>query len=183
MSDPRDYTYDTPGDDGVLEPDDTLSTDDLEDDPLDTGIEPPDHYGASNWFGVTEAEGRRGETLDQLLAEEEQDPNADAALDFGPGDGRDGGVDEDVDFQQELGGEDAAVRQEIGDEDGEFGDGGPVVDDRWRGGPGPRSGRLVKDGQLAADDVGPDADAAGAEEAAVHVTEEEKIRYHPSHEE
>lgn len=171
MSDPRDYTNDTPGDDGVLEPDDTLSTDDLEDDPLDTGIEPPDHYGASNWFGVTEAEARRGETLDQLLEEEEQDPDADAALDFGPGDEEDGGVDEDVDFQQE-----------IGDEDGEFGDGGPVVDDRWSDGPGPRSGRLVKDGRLAADDVGPDADAAGAEEAAVHVTDEEEIRYHPSHE-
>jgi hypothetical protein len=172
VSDPRDYTYDTPDDDGVLEPDDTLSTDDLEDDPLDTGIEPPDHYGASNWYGVTEAEARRGESLDQLLAEEEQDPNDEAALDFGPGDQEHGGVDENVDFQQEL-----------GDEDGEFGDGGPVVDDRWADGPGPRSGRLVTEGRLAADDVGPDADAAGAEEAAVHVTDEEEIRYHPSHEE
>lgn len=168
MSDPRDYTYDDPEDDGVLEPDDTLETDDLSDDPLNTGIEPPDRYGASNWYGVTEAEGRNGESLEELLDEEEADPNSGVVLDAGPADEEYGGVDEDGDF-----------RQEVGDEDGEFGDGGPIVDDRWPDGPAPRSGRLVRDGRLGADDVGPDADAAGAEEAAVHLEEEDEIRYRP----
>jgi len=163
MSDPRDYTYDDPEDDGVLEPDDTLETDDLADDPLDTGIEPADRYGASNWYGVTEAEARSGESLEQLLDEEEADPNSGVVLDEGPDHEKYGGAGEGVDFENE-----------IEDEDGEFGDGGPVVDDRWRGGPGPRSGRLVKDGRLGADDVGPDADAAGAEEAAVHLEEEDE---------
>lgn len=174
MSDSRDYTYDDPEDDGVLEPDDTLSTDDLTDDPLNTGIEPADRYAASNWFGVTEAEARRGESLEQLLDEEEADPNSDVVLDYGPGEDEYGGevyggVDEGVDFQEEL-----------EDEDGEFGDGGPVVDDRWQDGPGPRSGRLVKDGRTGADDVGPDADAAGAEEAAVHITDENEARFGPT---
>ena len=130
------YTYDDPEDDGVLEPADDLSTDDYEDDPLDTGIEPPDHYGASNWFGVTEAEARQGESLDQHLAEEE--PEADGRED-----------ESDV-----------------------------LVDDRWADGPGPRSGRLVSDGRLMAADVGTDAYAAGAEEAAVHLMDDGEIRYH-----
>lgn len=129
-------------DDGVLEPDEDLTTDDYDDDPLDTGIEPPDRYGASSWFGVTEAEARQGESLDQLLAEEEPDE----PLDDGDGDADDS-----------------------------------VIDDRWSDGPGPRSGRLVADGSLMASDVGPDAGAAGAEEAAVHVMEENEIRYHPIH--
>ncbi|MBR7827769.1 hypothetical protein KDK95_15730 [Actinospica sp. MGRD01-02] len=132
------YTYDDPEDDGVLEPADDLSTDDYEDDPLDTGIEPPDHYGASNWYGVTEAEARAGESLDQLLAEEEPEIDADAP---------------------------------------------DVVDDRWADGPGPRSGRLVSDGRLMAEDVGTDAYAAGAEEAAVHLMDNGEIRYHSMHEE
>ena len=148
-------TYDEPEDDGVLEPDDDLTTDDYEDDPLDTGITPPDHYGASNWYGVTEAEARQGETLDQHLAEEEPDPNATFVAD-----------DED-------GSDDASDDPDDPEERGE------VVDDRWAEGPGPRSGRLVADGRLAAADVGPDGGAAGAEEAAVHLVPEDEIRYHP----
>ena len=131
------YTYDDPEDDGVLEPADDLSTDDYEDDPLNTGIEPPDHYGASNWFGVTEAEARQGESLDQHLAEEEPETDAE---------------DEESDEA--------------------------VVDDRWADGPGPRSGRLVSDGRLAATDVGTDGYAAGAEEAAVHLVDDGELRYH-----
>ncbi|HTJ71018.1 MAG TPA: DUF5709 domain-containing protein [Actinospica sp.] len=138
------YAYDDPEDDGVLEPADDLTTDDYEDDPLDTGIEPPDHYGASNWFGVTAEEARRGESLDQHLAEEEPEIEVSAE-------------DED-------------------DDDDE-------VDDRWADGPGPRSGRLVADGRLMAEDVGPDGYAAGAEEAAVHLVQNEEIRLHPAHRE
>ena len=159
------YTYDDTEDDGVLEPADDLSTDDLDDDPLDTGITPADHYGASNWYGVTEAEARQGETLDQLLAEEEPDPNASVILD--------GSAEDDESEDDEL--DDPDEDEAAPDEGGYVGE----VDDRWADGPGPRSGRLVAEGSLQASDVGPDAGAAGAEEAAVHVVEDDEIRYHP----
>ena len=160
------YTYDDTEDDGVLEPADDLSTDDLEDDPLDTGITPADHYGASNWYGVTAAEARQGESLDQLLAEEEPDPNASVVLD-----GSDEELAESDEDEPDDPDEDEAAPDE-GELDGE-------VDDRWADGPGPRSGRLVGDGRLLAADVGPDGGAAGAEEAAVHVIEDDEIRYRP----
>jgi hypothetical protein len=154
------YAVDDDEDDGVLEPADDLTTDELDDDPLDTGIVPADRYRASTWFGVTEAEGREGETLDQLLAEQEPDPNA-SFPDDGPPD------------------RDADPGEELDDEVGEFGDGGPEIDDRWPDGPGPRSGRLVGEGRLMASDVGVDAGAAGAEEAAVHLEENSRIRFRP----
>lgn len=48
------------------------------------------------------------------------------------------------------------------------------LDDAWDQGPTPRAGRLVADGTTtAARDVGPDGGAAGAEEAAVHLVEDE----------
>jgi hypothetical protein len=43
------------------------------DDPLDTGISPPDRWSAGEGFGTTAAEEEAGESLDQLLAEEEPD--------------------------------------------------------------------------------------------------------------
>lgn len=64
---------DLPEDEGVLEPADTLETDDLDADPLDTGISPPERNPASERFGVTEAEAREGESLDQRLAQEQPD--------------------------------------------------------------------------------------------------------------
>ena len=62
---------DGPEDDGVLQPADTLETDDLAADPLDTGISPPERPPASDRFGVTGAEARAGETLDDRLAQEQ----------------------------------------------------------------------------------------------------------------
>jgi hypothetical protein len=64
-------------DDGVLDPSDTLEGD-PGDDPLDPGIEPPDRWSAGERFGTTLSEERQGESLDQLLAEEEpeSDPYA-----------------------------------------------------------------------------------------------------------
>ena len=160
------YAYDDTEDDGVLEPADDLSTDDLDDDPLDTGITAPDHYGASSWYGVTEAEARQGETLDQLLAEEEPDPNASVVLDGSADELEESDEDEDDDPDED----------EAAPADGEY---GGEVDDRWADGPGPRSGRLVAEGSMQASDVGPDAGAAGAEEAAVHVIEDDELRYRP----
>ncbi|RPE27626.1 DUF5709 domain-containing protein [Kitasatospora cineracea] len=109
-------------DDGVLEPADSLLTDRLDDDPLDTGVIPPDGYRGATAYGTTPEEAERGESLDQLLSEEEPDDS--------PG----------------------------------------AVDDRWADGPSPRAGRLVEDGiDTEGTDVGPDAGAASAEEAAVHL--------------
>ena len=57
-------------DDGVLEPGDTLD-DDLRSDVLDIGIDAGEGYHGTTQYGVTADEARDGETLDQLLAEEE----------------------------------------------------------------------------------------------------------------
>jgi hypothetical protein len=59
-------------DDGVLEPSDSLD-DDLQADVLDTGIDAGEGYRGATRFGVTAEEEGRGESLDQLLAEEEPD--------------------------------------------------------------------------------------------------------------
>ncbi|GAA4696976.1 DUF5709 domain-containing protein [Phytohabitans rumicis] len=59
-------------DDGVLDTSDTLD-DDRVADPLDTGIAPADRWSGANRFGTTPAEERAGESLDQLLAQEEPD--------------------------------------------------------------------------------------------------------------
>ncbi len=62
-----------PDDEGVLDAQDTLESDDLSADPLDTGISPRERRPASEGFGVTRAEAQQGESLDQRLAEEEPD--------------------------------------------------------------------------------------------------------------
>jgi hypothetical protein len=64
---------DVPEDDGIVQPGDSLETDDMEADPLDTGISPPERNPYSERFGVTVAEAREGENLDQRLAQEEPD--------------------------------------------------------------------------------------------------------------
>jgi hypothetical protein len=68
-------------DDGVLDPSDTLDGD-PGDDPLDAGYLPSDRWSAGERFGTTLAEEREGESLDQLLAEEEPeaDPYAEGDL-------------------------------------------------------------------------------------------------------
>src|SRR4051812_15726880 len=69
-----------PGDDdGVLEPSDSLSSDNLTSDVLEAGIDAGTRYAEATSFGMTWAEERRGETLDQLLSEEEPDLTVDSA--------------------------------------------------------------------------------------------------------
>jgi hypothetical protein len=70
-------------DDGTLDASDTLDGD-PGDDPLDQGIVPPDRWSAGEGFGTTAAEERAGESLDQLLAEEEPDPDPYAEADLPP---------------------------------------------------------------------------------------------------
>ncbi len=123
----------------------------LGDDPLDRGVAAPDRWSAGIRFGTTVGEQEKRESLDQLLAEEEPDTAWDD--------------DEDV---EDAVGEDAA---------GEDID-GLLLDD----GPDPRAGRLVAEDEgahpdeeedLVARDVGMSGGAATAEEAAVHVVDED----------
>jgi len=136
------------------------STDTLDgapgDDPLDRGVVPPERWSAGIRHGVTAGEQEEGESLDQLLAEEEPDETLDD----------DDEDDEDIeDFDED---------DDAGDEDVD----GLLLDD----GPDPRAGRLVAEDEgahpdeeedLVASDVGIDGGAATAEEAAVHVVEED----------
>ena len=139
----------------VLDSGDTLSGA-PGDDPLDRGVVPPERWSAGVRFGTTEAEQAGGEALDQLLAEEEPDP----ALDFTD--------DEPEDI------EDVELDEDAGDEDVD----GLLLDD----GPDARAGRLVAEDEgahpdeeedLVASDVGIDGGGATAEEAAMHVVEED----------
>ena len=139
----------------VLDSGDTLSGA-PGDDPLDRGVVPPERWSAGVRFGTTGAEQTEGESLDQLLAEEEPDP----ALDFTD--------DEPEDI------EDVELDEDAGDEDVD----GLLLDD----GPDPRAGRLVAEDEgahpdeeedLVASDVGIDGGGATAEEAAMHVVEED----------
>jgi hypothetical protein len=135
-------------DDGVLDSSDTLEdSEDPYQDPLDPGILPADKWSAGERFGDTLAEERQGESLDQLLAEEEPEPDPYA--------------DPDPAAESDLPRE------------------GPQSYDEAQ----PRSGRLVAedegshprvDPDLVAQDVGIDGGAAGAEEAAVHLTDEDE---------
>jgi Family of unknown function (DUF5709) len=61
-------------DDGVLDASDTLDGA-PGDDPLDAGYLPSDRWSAGERFGTTLAEEREGESLDDLLAEEEPEPD------------------------------------------------------------------------------------------------------------
>ena len=130
------------------------------DDPLDRGVVPPERWSAGIRYGVTAEEQEEGESLDQLLAEEEPDD----ALELT----EDELEDDDEDLEDDEDDEDA------GDEDVD----GLLLDD----GPDPRAGRLVAEDEgahpddeedLVASDVGIDGGAATAEEAAVHVVEED----------
>jgi Family of unknown function (DUF5709) len=124
------------------------------DDPLDRGVIPPERWSAGMRFGTTTEEEEEGESLDQMLAEEEPE--------FDP-------YDDDEDLT------DVAGDDEAGDEDVD----GLLLDD----GPDPRAGRLIEDddtdpysaadGDLTAGDVGIDGGAATAEEAAEHVVDDD----------
>ncbi|WP_328429327.1 DUF5709 domain-containing protein [Streptomyces sp. NBC_00443] len=131
-------------DTGLLDAEDTLENDGV-DDPLDRGWSPPDRPWAVEHSGVTAAERHQGETLDQRLAEEQPDLVAPDGDGLGDAEGTDG----------EL------VDNEVGAD---------------------RSGRLVapdegahedEESGLVATDVGIDGAAASAEEAAMHIVDED----------
>ncbi|WP_328745182.1 DUF5709 domain-containing protein [Streptomyces sp. NBC_00285] len=131
---------------GLLDAEDTLENDGVGD-PLDRGWSPPERPWAVEHTGVTAAERQHGETLDQRLAEELPDLVASDDDGLGDSDGTDG----------EL------LDNEVGTM---------------------RSGRLVapdegahedEESALIATDVGIDGAAASAEEAAMHIVDEESL--------
>ncbi|MFI6654505.1 DUF5709 domain-containing protein [Streptomyces sp. NPDC050523] len=133
-------------DSGILDAEDTLINDGV-DDPLDRGWSPPDRPWAVEHAGVTAAEARRGETLEERLSEEMPE------LVQSDGDG-------------------------LGDCDGSDGE---LLDNEVGAS---RSGRLVApdegaheddESALIATDVGIDGAAASAEEAAMHVVDEDSL--------
>jgi hypothetical protein len=139
-------------DDGVLDAADTLEGN-LGDDPLDQGIVAPDRWSAGQRYGTTPNEERAGESLDQLLAEEEPDLDPYAGDELLPSEG-------------------------VGEEEADVDVDGLLLDD----GADPRAGRLVaedegahadEEADLVARDVGIDAGAASAEEAAMHVVDDD----------
>jgi Family of unknown function (DUF5709) len=145
------------------------STDTLDgapgDDPLDRGVVPPERWSAGIRFGTTEEEQAEGESLDQLLAEEEPDDTLDLT---------EAELSDDEEEEEEEEEEDADADEDAGDEDVD----GLLLDD----GPDPRAGRLVAEDEgahpdeeedLVATDVGIDGGGATAEEAAMHVVEED----------
>ncbi|MFE2481915.1 DUF5709 domain-containing protein [Streptomyces mirabilis] len=129
---------------GLLDSEDTLLSDGVGD-PLDRGWSPPERPWAVEHSGVTAAERRQGESLDQRLAEEMPDiaePDGDGIGDCQSTDGE-------------------AWDNEVG---------------------ASRSGRLVAPNEgaheddesgLIATDVGIDGAAASAEEAAMHIVDED----------
>ncbi len=66
-------------DDGVLEPADSLDSDRLDEDVLDTGVDAATRWTGATRFGTTLAEEQQGEGLDRLLAQEQPDPAPDDA--------------------------------------------------------------------------------------------------------
>ncbi|MFE7644895.1 DUF5709 domain-containing protein [Streptomyces phaeoluteigriseus] len=131
---------------GLLDAEDTLENDGVGD-PLDRGWSPPERPWAVEHSGVTAAERRQGETLDQRLAEELPDLVAPDGDGLGDSDDTDG----------EL------LDNEVGTA---------------------RSGRLVapdegahedQESALVATDVGIDGAASSAEEAAMHIVDEDAL--------
>lgn len=139
---------DTVDDTSLEQLDEAESLDDPDlDDPLDEGISPNEQPWGTDAWGTTQAEEEAGEPLAGRLRRERPDDR----------DGGVGGVDGDGDG---LG--------DASDTDGELWD-----DEVGEA----RSGRLVlrEDGEdFFADDVGVDGAGASAEEAAIHLVDDER---------
>jgi len=136
----------------VLDASDTLDGD-PGDDPLDRGIATPQRWSGAIRHTSTAGEQQAGESLDELLAEEEPD------------------VADEVD-DEPIG--DPTSDGDAGDEDVD----GLLLDD----GPDARAGRLVaedegahpdEEADLVARDTGIDGGGATAEEAAMHVVDDD----------
>jgi hypothetical protein len=148
-------------DENQLQSEDTLVDRGVED-VLDEGYSPPDRPVAVDKFGTTAAEAEQGETLDMRLAEEVPDPNLQVDDPLAPEpDPLDQRLDEESDVDRDSFDRDLMDDAEVGDE---------------------RAGRLVAPDEgahedtekdLVAEDAGISGAGAAAEEAAMHVIEED----------
>jgi hypothetical protein len=141
MSQPDEQQWDAIEDEGVLDNSDTLDGNSAGD-PLDVGYQAADRWSGADRFGTTAAEQRQGESLDQLLSEEE--PDIDPYADPDPD------ADED-DIARRGWEEDPRAGRLLAEDEGL----------------GPDEER-----DAVADDAGIDYGAASAEEAAIHVTDD-----------
>ena len=141
-------------DEGILDVEDTLY--DRGVDPYDEGWSPPERPLAVEHQGTTAAERLAGETLDERLAEERPDPVVDALEELESGEDTDDGVGDLRD------GDGEPLDSEVG---------------TWR------AGRLVAPDEgahadtekdMLATDAGYAGGAASAEEAAMHVVDDEE---------
>jgi hypothetical protein len=132
-------------DEDQLQPEDTLDDPDVED-VLDRGYSPPDRPPKGYDDYPTEAERRRGESLDEKLAEEEPDIDPYA---------------EEPESDRE---DENALDEQLGLDEADARTGRLVAPDEGLG--------QDVDGQELAQDVGIDGAGASAEEAAMHVTRE-----------
>jgi hypothetical protein len=139
----------------VLGASDTL---DPGDDPLDTGVIAPDRWSPAMRFGSTAREQANGESLDQLLAEEEPDipldpddePLPELALD-------ENATEEDVSRYAHADSADPRAGRLVTEADIAYEEGDTYL--------------MARD-ELIARDVGIDGGAASAEEAAVHILDD-----------
>jgi hypothetical protein len=135
----------------VLDPSDTLD-DDPAGDPLDRGIALPDNWSPQLRYALKGDD--EGESLDEILAQEEPDISLDSDDEF---------ADEN-DTDQDVARKERALGQERRS--------GRLIaraEEMYAG----SDTSLVLEDQLTARDVGIDGGAATAEEAAVHVIDDE----------
>ncbi|MER5550668.1 DUF5709 domain-containing protein [Streptomyces sp. NPDC002793] len=126
-----------------LDPENVIGEPDL-DDTLDTGYSPPEKPLGVSKYGTTGEEQREGESLDQRLAQEV--PEEDPLRADGAGDGPEDNGPEEDDAGHDRAGRVATADEEAGQE---------------------RNNRVL------GRDVGIDGGAASAEEAAVHIQEDD----------
>jgi hypothetical protein len=129
-----------------FDPENVIDEPDL-DDMLDTGYSPPEKPLGVSKFGTTGEEQMKGESLDQRLAQEQPEEDPVLADRAADDEPEDNGPEED-----DAGGE-RAGRVAAADE------------------PGP-----VRNNRVLGRDVGIDGGAASAEEAAVHIQEDDEGR-------
>ena len=143
-------------DENQLQAEDTLDDRGVAD-LLDEGYSPPERPRGVDAFGTTAAEQRQGESIDQRFAHEVPDPSNE--------------FEDPLDESDMVGGDDPDA---IAAEDDFLGDG--EVGDR-------RSGRLMAPDQgaheditsdMLASDVGIDGGSSSAEEAAMHIVDNEQ---------
>jgi Family of unknown function (DUF5709) len=142
-------------DEDQLQAEDTLDDRGV-DDLLDEGYSPPERSRGVDAFGTTQAEQRQGESIEQRLVHEELDPS--------------NAFEDPLADSEVVGGDDPDA---VAAEDDFLGN--SEVGDR-------RSGRLVApdegahqdtESDMLANDVGIDGGSSSAEEAAMHIIEDE----------